>query len=495
MKKLILICSLFGLFHCSVMANNIAVTNVTLNGQNTDTQVTEVGFDLSWENSWRISVGPANWDAAWVFVKFRVNGNNWQHATIIGGIPSGGAAIDVTADNVGAFIYRSGDGSGDVSFSDLRLQWDYGTDGVGDNAVVDVQVFAIEMVYVPEGAFQLGVRRTVLNSSTEEIGHFYTAGSIPLLGVFPYDVTSEDAIVVGTNQGQLYYAVNQGDPGDQLGPIPATFPKGFAAFYCQKYETSQDQWVSFFNTLTPTQKTNLDITGPDGKNTDDEATRNAVSWPDAGSATTTLPNVPVNFVRNEFIFAYLDWAGLRPMTETEYEKSCRGTLPSVIGGFAWGTSNIHGEDYELAGAGTENELISNPGSGTGNANYGEANGTPNGPLRCGIFAASAGVSNREETGGSYYGIMELTGNVYERAISVGNPEGRAFTGNHGDGEIPGTGRHNVAGWPADNAGVGYRGGSYPNAAQFLLVSDRNDGANTFAGTNGRIGFRGVRTAQ
>lgn len=57
----------------------------------------------------------------------------------------------------------------------------------------------------------------------------------------------------------------------------------------------------------------------------------------------------------------------------------------------------------------------------GNANYNTTNGSPSGPKRCGIFAASALLNNREETGGSYYGIMELTGNVYERAITVGNP--------------------------------------------------------------------------
>lgn len=495
MKNIILFCGLFGLFQLSLAANNIAVTNITLNEQNTSTQVTEVGFDLSWENSWRISVGPENWDAAWVFVKYRVNGNTWQHATIIGGVPAGGAAIDVTPDNVGAFIYRSADGSGDVNFSGLRLRWDYGTDGVDDNAVVDVQVFAIEMVYVPEGAFQIGVRRPLINPTTAEVGHFYTPSSIPILGQLPYNVASEAAITVGTSPGELYYATDSGEPGDQLGPIPAAFPKGFSAFYCQKYETSQDQWVSFFNTLTPVQKTNLDMTGTDGKNSDDEFIRNAVSWPDAGSATTTLPNVAMSYVRNEFIYAYLDWAGLRPMTETEYEKACRGTLPSVVGGFAWGTANIHGEDYDIANSGTENELISNPGSGTGNANYLGTNGETNGPKRCGIFAASAGVNNREETGGSYYGIMELSGNVYERAISVGNPEGRAFTGAHGDGTIPGTGRHNVTGWPDGNVGIGYRGGSYPNSSQFILVSDRNDAANSFAGNNGRIGFRGVRTAQ
>ena len=62
-------------------ANNIEVSHVGLASQNTGNQTTQVEFDLSWENSWRISVGPANWDAAWVFVKYRINGDLWQHAT------------------------------------------------------------------------------------------------------------------------------------------------------------------------------------------------------------------------------------------------------------------------------------------------------------------------------------------------------------------------------------------------------------------------------
>jgi hypothetical protein len=491
--RLITLC-LFGLFLCTVAwANNIEVTNISLTGQDTDAGTTQVQFDLSWENSWRISVGPSNWDAAWVFVKYRVNGNFWRHATLntSGAVPTGDAAIDVVSDQTGALIYRSTDGTGDISWADLQLQWNYEADNVDDDAVVDVQVFAIEMVYVPEGAFSLGT-----GFGGDEIDKFFTIQSI---GEFflrrPYRVIAEDAITVANSSGNLYYDANV-DGGDQLGPIPAAYPKGFAAFYCMKYEASQDQWVSFFNTLTQTQKENLDVTGPQGKNSDDEFIRNAISWPDAGSATTTLPNVAMNYVRAGFVNAYLDWAGLRPMTEMEFEKACRGTLNPVANEFAWGTSNIHAAVYTTVNEGTESEQITDPGSGTGNARYQETNSAPSGPLRCGIFAASALLNNREETGGSYYGIMELTGNVYERPVSAGNPEGRAFTGQHGDGAITSGGAANVPNWPEENGtGYGYRGGAYPNSIQFLYVSDRNDAANSFSGTNGRIGFRGVRTAE
>ena len=493
--KLFLACCLLAVFS-TISANNIEVANVSLTGQSAGDATTQIQFDLSWENSWRISVGPANWDAAWVFAKYRVNGDLWRHATLstTGSVAPGDVTIDVVSDQTGAFIYRSTDGSGNVNWEGLELKWDYGADNVDENALVDIQVFAIEMVYVPEAAYSLG---TGLAFGVDpEIGRFRSQQQIGMFFLTtPYNVSSEAAITVSNSSGNLWYDNSQGEPGDQLGPIPADFPKGFAAFYCQKYETSQDQWIGFFNSLTPAQKVDLDVTGPEGKNSDDEFIRNAISWPDAGSATTTLPNVPLNYVRNEFLLAYLDWAALRPMTELEYEKACRGTLGSIVGGFAWGNTNIHASPYTVINEGEPNEIISDPGSGTGNANYIETNGLTSGPKRCGIFPASAILNNRQETGATYYGIMEMTGNVYERAISVGNPEGRAFTGNHGDGAITGGGRHNVANWPAGNEGIGYRGGAYPNAITFIWVSDRNDAANSFSGTNGRIGFRAVRTAE
>lgn len=156
-----LLLHLFSIF--SVQANNIQVSNVSLTGQVSASDYTYVEFDLSWENSWRISVGPANYDAAWVFIKFR-NGANWSHASLnyVDGSNDGhaapiGATINTTSDGVGVFIYRDADGSGNVNWQNIQLRWNYGTNNVDDDDLVDVQVFAIEMVYVPDGSFQLGV--------------------------------------------------------------------------------------------------------------------------------------------------------------------------------------------------------------------------------------------------------------------------------------------------------------------------------------------------
>ncbi|SFD38391.1 SUMF1/EgtB/PvdO family nonheme iron enzyme [Algibacter pectinivorans] len=464
-------------------ANNITVSNISLENLN-EPEWVQIEFDLSWENSWRLSAGPSNWDAAWVFIKYRVNSGDWQHAQLAQTdfVAASGSTIDITEDGVGAFIYRDSDGSGDLDLQGIRLRWDYGS--IDPNDIIDIQVFALEMVYVPEGPFSLG-------SPGTEVGKFYSWTTNN-----PYRVESENAITVNGGLGNLYYNNPAGgsNPGDQLSPIPAAFPKGYQSFYCMKYEMTQGQYVSFFNTLTPAQKIENDITGASGKNQDTEVYRNTIAWEEGSTtATTTSPDLPLNYVNNYILYAYLDWSGLRPMTELEYEKSCRGPITPKADEFAWGNSNIADTAYNIVNISQPNELVTNPAVNTGNAHYSSTNGTTSGPKRVGALAASALNKTREETGGSYYGIMELTGNLYERCITVGNPEGRAFTSVHGDGEILVNGLANVTSWPTDNTGIGYRGGSSFNGIAIIRVSDRYDAASSLTGSNNRLGFRGVRT--
>ena len=481
------ICFLF--FNLSGFANNIQISNIQLTGQDLNDQFTLIEFDVQWENSWRITVGPSNWDAAWIFVKYRQSGGEWQHASInhVTGDASSdghaqpeGAIIKTPEDGTGIFIYRNSAGSGNVSFQGARLRWNYGIDGVNDEAIVDLKVFGIEMVYVPEGAFELG------SPGGTENGKFYKYPGTNTV----FEVTSENAIPVGASSGSLYYDVI-GNSGDQDGPVPAAYPKGFSGFYCMKYEVSQEQWVAFFNCLTDNQKTKHDITGTSGKNNDGEVAGNGISW-ETGQATTLNPALPLNYVSWVNTNAYADWAGLRPMTELEYVKACRGNLPAVADEFAWGNANIYTTNYTLANEKTSQELVLNPGSGLGNAVYNET--FTGRPLRVGILAASAVNKNREESGGSYYGIMDLSGNLYERVISIGHADGRSFTGQHGDGRLTIDGDANVAGWLAGGAGGGYIGGSYANGQVYIRIADRYDAATTSDLANSRVGFRAVRSA-
>ena len=67
----------------TTIANNLVISNVKLSGQNTILHYSLVNFDISWDNSWRVSSGPSNWDAAWVFVKYRLKDEQiWNHATL-----------------------------------------------------------------------------------------------------------------------------------------------------------------------------------------------------------------------------------------------------------------------------------------------------------------------------------------------------------------------------------------------------------------------------
>jgi formylglycine-generating enzyme required for sulfatase activity len=479
----------FFLFLPSLLnANNIDVDNISLTDQDAGLNTIMLNFDLSWENSWRVSAGPSNWDAAWVFAKYRTPGGEWKHVEINfvdgtndGHIAPAGATIKTVDAGIGCFIHRDTEGAGNIDFSNVKLLWDYGLEGLVDDSSIEIKVFAIEMVYVPSGSFSVG------SGELTETHTFYKAPTI-----IPFEINSEAAITVGLMSGNLYYN-SAGSGGDQAGPIPASFPKGFDAYYCMKYEMSQGQWVAFFNTLTDTQKANNDLTDVNHKNNDAIVDRNGISW-GSGYATTSLPDVPNNYYDWSDMTAYLDWAGLRPMTELEFEKSCRGPLTPVKGEFAWGNAEIpFGPEYTFLNFGTSSEVISNPQEEQAGVAFNSTTGFVQGPIRCGIHAASAINKTRTETGGSYYGIMELSGNVTERCITVGSADSRAYSGNHGDGELDVNGENNVINWPAGNTGSSYRGGDFIDNTSSLRVSHRSGGAVMNDLISWEIGIRGVRT--
>ncbi len=491
------------LFAGSVAANNINVSNIRVTGQNTTAgennpaNYTLVQFDLSWENSWRTSSAPNNWDAAWVFVKYRVGSGDWQHAwlnntghssgtgtsaTIDAGLLTPGTAFHATTNPaLGVFIYRSADGTGNFSITGAQLRWNYGANGVADNATVDVKVFAIEMVYVPAGNFYVG-------SGGTETSAFYMYPTT----TNPYQITGEGAITVGTTDGNLYYPSSTYG-GDQSGPIPANFPKGYAAFYCQKYEISQQQYVDFLNTLTSAQAST--------RYPNATTNRHAITV-SGGVYSTTNPYVACNFLSWMDGAAYSDWAGLRPMTELEFEKACRGLETPVANEYAWGTATVAGNAYTLENDNATNEgIASNYSTSTGNASYDITDGSIDGPLRVGIFAANADNQGRITAGASYYGIMELSGNLWERAVTVGNATGRDFTGLHGNGALSTNGHANETAWPGLTSGEvtgatgsGFRGGSWYDTASSMRVSDRANAAVTHSGRHRTYGFRAVRVA-
>ncbi len=476
----------------------------------------EVEFDLAWDNSWRVATEPYNWDAGWAFCKIRRNGGEWEHlklkttghtipqspqalTTAIGLVDTGAAHDASTNPAVGIFIYRTNDGFGTVTANDLRLRWSYADNGASSGDVIDIRVVGVEVVYIPAGSFYAGDGS---GTTTAAFREKETTDNDPWL------LSSESAITTtsGTS-GNYYYpgANGQGDAANSVFTIPAAFPKGYGAFYMAKGELSQNSWVAFFNTLTSTQRSTRDITGgvynETGKASDGLVNRNNVSWtsgeatlPDQGSGAT-YAGVAMNFISWADLTAFFDWSGLRPMSELEYEKAGRGhdastsTPKAVVSGeYAWGSPSIT-RATSVSNAGLRNER----GHTGSNANV---FGSPslNGPLLVGSFAK--GVNTRVASGGGFYGVMELSGNLYERSVTIGNSTGRSFEGRyHGNGILDTSGDANVTSWPGTNAvGTGFRGGHWGAPAIMACLSARYDAA---AGASDRlslVGGRGVRSA-
>ena len=70
--------------------------------------------------------------------------------------------------------------------------------------------------------------------------------------------------------------------------------------------------------------------------------------------TARLPFRTCNFLSWQDGYAYAGWAGLRPMTELEFEKACRGPLNPVPHEHAWGsTEMVIASDLQDEGLPTE----------------------------------------------------------------------------------------------------------------------------------------------
>jgi hypothetical protein len=461
-------------------ANNIQVGEPTLGGQNTTDNYTYVQFDLSWDNSWRTSSAPNNWDAAWVFVKYqKTDANEWKHATLnIDGhsvTNDNGVAAEIAtpSDGKGVFLYRADDDTGSINWGGVKLRWNYGTDGLVDSDTVTVKVFAIEMVYTPAGNFNLGDIKTYSGS----VFNFYDSGTSE-----HYEITGEGEITISPNPtlGNLWAEDNI-----EQSELPAAFPKGYNAIYCMKYEISQGQYADFLSLLTDAQDDSR-YPGQNGNS------RHTISG-SYGDYSASRPDRACNYLSWADGAAYADWAGLRPMTELEFEKICRGAQQSVVAlEFAWGDTNIT-QALTITGSEDGTETVD------GNCNYISTGFTDGdggqGPLRCGIFATSS-TTTRQPAGASYYGVMEMSGNVREYAVTVANSAGRGFTRDaHGDGSLDINGNADVLNWPGtDASGAYFRGGGWKDNAGSLRVMNRKYITGSPASRGDDTGFRGVRTA-
>ena len=489
-----------------VWASNLQLSNLDEVAANTAGNTITFSFNMTQDNSWR---NQTNYDAVWVFMKYSTDGGaTWKHASMAGtGVNPVGFSIPaqfqsqfemmVPADQKGFFIQRSGQASGSINLTGIQFVWNYGLDGLSADVAQAANtlhtIYGIEMVYIPQGAFYAGDGSS--SSSTE---YAFTQGS----GVnVPWYIQNENAIqTTGAASGSYYYQ-NTGAKGDEFSSgasflIPASFPKGYGAFYLMKYQLTEGQWVSFFNTLPPTAKSYRDITSNNakvgGKNSQSVVNRNTISWNASiptSQATTLRPSRPISFVSWPDVAAYAEWAALRPITELEYEKAARGSdIPAIPGEFVWGSTSFTAPNpgdinpnADENGAETLSDTANiNSNSlawSSGDGRNGGIASSQTGPLRVGIFAASVATTNnaRVSAGAGFYGNMELSGNLAEPVVTVGRPEGLNFQGTDGTGVLTPLGFATNVDWPGidptqsngvdSTYGIGYRGGDFqsPNS--------------------------------
>lgn len=367
----LLLALLLGSLVARANADGLTITGVTAKPR--DATTATVGFDVAWDHSWR---GGTVHDAAWVFFKCRGDAASpWRPLRLVADKvvnPSGfrQAAAGTTLDfvvpggddgSIGVFLRRRQDGIGRVSAERIEVL----TEPLATGAAATVKPFGLEMVHVPEGPFDLGV------TAGPELNRFHAFGQADTP---PFTVMGPGPIPTGRQPGRLWAT---GITPEDGGEIPASFPNGYHGFYAMKFAITQGQYADFLGMLTEAEAAHR--YHPEGHGTwigRSGEPPNRVYTPRGGFPNNWFrPTAPDRDHRCPWLSwadsaAFAAWAGLRPMTELEFEKACRGpALPRLL-----------------------------------------------------------------DNGISFWGLEDCNaGQMYERPISVASPQGRAFKGTHGRG--------------------------------------------------------------
>jgi len=515
------------IFLCCVhgaYANGVSIDNIDIDSQDEVNNILTIKFDIFWENSWRDQYG--NRDAVWVFMKwYSFDDTKWYPARVMADKVLNPTEIDlgvdgdvdgesdsirvlVPLDRVGFIIERSTQEKGEMDRRNIKVQWKYDDDGLHDDTKarksVHIMMVAIEMVYAEEGEFWIGDGNGTAES--EKAWHEYKDGS----------AIDNQAVKVTVDSKKITYDGAAGTydiSGPDGIPLNDSYPTGYKSFYYMKYEISQHQFVHFLNSLTKNQQRSRvpfpidNMTGAVYYGGSDPSQRQGIrvfSW-GGGTSNSRAQHFVCN-LNNELsggifhdnywdedsdglwvamnclsfgdLAAYADWSGLRPMTELEYEKACRGPCEPVYGEYAWGTTNLT-QALTIVNAGQSHERVSEEGKGlcriilpqmwSGGSLNGES------PLRCG-FAAPESNMDREDCGASYYGAMDMSGNCTELTVALKNTSTFNYV-LHGDGKLDVNGNADVPGWPSTNTDVVIKGGGMESGTELMQqVSYRGRGS-------------------
>jgi len=448
-------------------ANNLIMGTPSVSGSN-------VTFTIQWDNSWYVSNGPSNWDAVWIFVKRQTCNQNAQNPWIHAMLASSGHSVtgtqlevDLASDNEGVFIRRSSPGMGNINQATVTIAL---SSPIGSD---NINLYGIEMVYIPQGSFYIGD------------GNFNNYETFGNSSGQPVQITGNTTMSSSIYGGK--------DNLGSSGTLTNTYPYGYNSFYCMKYEITCGLYVSFLNTLTYNQQLHMqqDMNWNTTPPTSSAGTSFMNNWgyniviQTPGISTTVLqPAVyacdannngvynedcdglafPVS-LRQEHWLAFMEWAALRPMTEFEYEKICRGPNTPVLGEYAWGTTDLYQMQYpnpnNIYGCSIEVQ----PSFALGLCNCWTGR-------MYRIGSAATQQTDRVHAGSSYYGVLDMTGGTYERCVGGWNYDYSSYTTLNGDGNINGDGSCAMTIW--NNMQYWNRGASAQNY-QGSQVSNRNYG--------------------
>ena len=551
-------------FASQSLATGVAITNFGPSNYDSEEGLVTFRADVAWNKAWRSDF---NHDALWIFMKVWNTGlARWLpgRMSTSGLDPEGfsapaGFEIIVPEDKSGFFLRlgpgrsastaqnpnTEGSGIGSVTFT-----WDYQearTENLAPdlaNAATKFRLYAIEMVYIPEGSFTAGdSTSTSVSTYGFRYGLASTAATPTFLPFSGWPINSEESFYtayvgagIQPGSGPFYYytstdadLTNENPTGGNFF-VQGEYPKGYKAFYLMKYEISQGQYRDFLNTLQPgeyiyrcagaqtasTTGIYCDSVGSGAGSSARQGVQYISSTAAAAAGTAfacalSSANgvngtddgewVAMNYLSWMDLDAYLDWAGLRPITELEFEKAARGPVASTLGEYPWGTT------ADPTGHVSYTALNSDAEGGDGRrAEYIAGAGTW--PIRVGSFATSSLGAERALVGAGYYGNLDLAGNVWEMVVNIGTVKGRNFQGSHGDGFLSADSRgagDNID-WPGwtvgvgitalPSAGIGLRGGSWNTTLAPLRISDRTAACSSawVATRTNDVGGRGGRTA-
>ena len=298
-------------------------------------------------------------------------------------------------------------------------------------------------------------------------------------------------------------------------PLPSSYPSGVRGFYAMKYELTQEQYVGFLNQLPRPAQYERTIGGYLDKLSEGDyvfgsdrsraSHRNGIvlherninnglpyvfacdlDRSDLANGLSDGQSLSCNYLSVGDLLSYAEWSGLRPLSELEYEKMCRGYYPALPSGgeYAWeGSSPV--KLSGITGGGTERESV------TGSGDNVNGDNALDGPVRAGLFVRG---SDRLTTGSSFWGLSDLSGNVSEIYCNAEVYGRQLKRGVHGSGEVEenGDARVGETEWPRVVSAYGVRGGDFQSPLSCLSVSDRSMAFDYFSDFSDRkptVGFR------